>query len=133
LKPAFVVSHPFSSKSSRRKSGAPGSVWLAGGGDGGAGDELEGDVAAEAEVFGFVDDAHAACSDAAEDFVVAQSRAWLELIHEKHYGTGDREQAIVKGRRETGDRRRAAGDSDVDGDGCCGVILLALRFLRWRT
>jgi hypothetical protein len=34
---------------------------------------------------------------------VAQSRAWLELIHEKHYGTGNREQAIVKGRRETGD------------------------------
>jgi hypothetical protein len=39
-------------------------------GSGVAGDELEGDVAAEAKVLGLVDDTHPARADAAQDFVM---------------------------------------------------------------
>ena len=62
-------------------------------GGGGAADALEGDVTAEAEVLSFVDDAHTPRADGAEDFVVTQGRASLELIHRNHYAlkAGDRE------------------------------------------
>ena len=64
-------------------------------GSGGAGDEFEGDVAAEALVFGFVDHTHATRSDAAQDGVVADGRAGLQI----HANTMQRRRGACKGKQ----------------------------------
>jgi hypothetical protein len=50
-----------------------------------AGEHLDGDMAAELEVLGFIHDTHAARAYAAEDAVVAEDGSRLWLIHEDNY------------------------------------------------